>query len=59
VSPLKTLNRGYTILQDEKGKTLSSINDFAVGDQIKAILSDGKADFRVESREVGGNDEKE
>jgi exodeoxyribonuclease VII large subunit len=59
LSPLKTLNRGYTILQDEKGKTLSSINDFAVGDQIKAILSDGKADFRVESREVGGNDEKE
>ncbi|MFW6273397.1 MAG: exodeoxyribonuclease VII large subunit [Halanaerobium sp.] len=59
LSPLKTLNRGYSILQDETGKTLSSINDFAVGDQIKAVLSDGKADFRVESREVGDDDEKE
>ncbi len=59
LSPLKTLDRGYSILQDKKGNTLKSINDFAVGDQIKAILSDGKADFRVENREVGDADEKE
>jgi len=54
LSPLKTLDRGYTILQDQNKKTISSIRQTAAGDQLRARLSDGLLELEVKaSRKVG------
>lgn len=48
LSPLKVISRGYTILKKEDGTTVSSVSDAEHGEKIKAILSDGELDLRVE-----------
>jgi exodeoxyribonuclease VII large subunit len=54
LSPLKTLNRGYAILQDENDKTIKSISGIKNGDLLNARLSDGLAELEVKaSRKVG------
>jgi len=58
LSPLKTLDRGYAILQDENDKTIKSVNQIKNGDLLKARLSDGLAELEVKaSRKVGDIDE--
>lgn len=49
LSPLKTLDRGYSILQDQKGKTVKSVKQIKKGDQLQARLSDGLADLEVKT----------
>jgi len=54
LSPLKTLDRGYSILQDQKEKTIKSVSQIEAGDQLQARLSDGLADLEVKAiRKVG------
>ncbi len=47
VSPLATLERGYTILFDVDGKVLRSAQNVAVGTPLRARLADGELPLRV------------
>ncbi|MBO5178849.1 MAG: exodeoxyribonuclease VII large subunit [Clostridia bacterium] len=47
LSPLKTLNRGYSIIQNQEKKVIKSVNDVKVGDKINLILTDGNVDAQV------------
>ena len=42
LSPLKTLTRGYAILENEKRKVITSIKDVNSGDIVKVVLQDGE-----------------
>ena len=54
LSPLKTLARGYSILQNKDDQTVKSVEQLEKGDLLKARLSDGLADLEVKaSRKVG------
>jgi len=46
LSPLKTLSRGYAIIE-KKGKIVKSVKDLKKDDEIKLNLSDGKAIARL------------
>lgn len=48
VSPLKTVARGYSILQHGDGRIVRSVLDAAPGDRLSARLSDGELRVRVE-----------
>ena len=49
LSPLKTLTRGYSVVQNEStGKVIKSINDVKKDDRIDLVLSDGKIKAVVE-----------
>lgn len=41
LSPLKTLTRGYSIIEKEDGKVISSIENLNSGDNVKMIMADG------------------
>ena len=42
ISPLNTLSRGYTIVNDQNAKTVSSVENVSLNDKIELIMSDGK-----------------
>ncbi len=46
VSPLKTLSRGYAVVEKENCR-IKSISDVAVGDNIKVVLCDGTFSAKV------------
>ncbi len=48
LSPLKTLSRGYSVLQDKASKVIKSINDVKKDDKLNVTLSDGKISVVVE-----------
>ncbi|MFW6278893.1 MAG: exodeoxyribonuclease VII large subunit [Bacillota bacterium] len=57
LSPLKTLQRGYSICTTEEGKIITSIQDTGPGDQIKNRVVDGELTSKVqEIKKVGEND---
>ena len=41
LSPDGVINRGYSIMQDDKGKVVKSVKDVAINQKIKTILKDG------------------
>lgn len=43
ISPLNTLSRGYAIVQNENGKTISKVSDINENDIINISLADGAA----------------
>ncbi|MCC8362007.1 exodeoxyribonuclease VII large subunit [Lysobacter sp. A6] len=47
VSPLKTVARGYAILQHEDGRIVRSVQDARVGDRVSARLGDGQLPLKV------------
>ena len=49
LSPLKVLSRGYSIAEKD-GKTVKSINDLCLGDELSIILNDGKAICTVKEK---------
>lgn len=51
LSPLKILARGYSVLRDETGAMVSSVNKVREGDRVTALLRDGTVGLRVESIE--------
>ena len=51
LSPLKVLNRGFSITQDENGKVITSVKDVKVGDSITTIVKDGTINSKVEKVE--------
>ena len=42
LSPLKTLTRGYSVVEDEDGKVIKSVNDVSSNQKIKITVTDGK-----------------
>lgn len=47
LSPLKTLSRGYSIIEKENNQVVKSINDVQSGEKIKLILNDGNVNAEV------------
>ena len=47
LSPLATLDRGYSIAQQGSGKIIKSINELKLGDSFKLTLSDGSIEGNV------------
>ncbi|PZE22048.1 exodeoxyribonuclease VII large subunit [Paenibacillus xerothermodurans] len=57
LSPLKVMQRGYSLVYDEKEKQLiKSIQQVQIGDVLKLRLMDGKVDCHVWSMEERQND---
>ncbi|NMY40607.1 exodeoxyribonuclease VII large subunit [Pseudomonas sp. WS 5013] len=52
VSPLATLGRGYSILLDERGQAVRSAAQTHPGQRLKARLSEGELDVRVEDNHL-------
>ena len=48
VSPLATIARGYSILQDDAGRIVRSVQETSPGDRLAARLHDGTLQLRVE-----------
>ena len=48
VSPLATVARGFAILQREDGSVVRSVRDAEAGERLRARVSDGTLDVRVE-----------
>jgi exodeoxyribonuclease VII large subunit len=48
LSPLATLARGYAVISDEQGETITSIDGVVPGQSITARLNDGRIHGRVE-----------
>lgn len=51
LSPLKVLQRGFSLAQGENGKVVRSVGQLSVGESLSLYLSDGKAKCRVEELE--------
>lgn len=49
LSPLATLARGYAVVTDEQGRSLTSVAGVAPGDRLVARLADGRVHARAES----------
>lgn len=47
LSPLKTLARGYSILEDEEGKVIKSVKQLSKDQEINIILGDGKSKAKI------------
>lgn len=47
LSPLKTMMRGYSILQDEEGKIVNSVSKLEEGKEIKIRLFDGEKKAKI------------
>ena len=43
--------KGYSILEDEEGKVITSVNDISIGQVVKTTLKDGKINLSVVSKE--------
>lgn len=49
LSPLPTLDRGYSVIQDEQGRVLSSVQDITAGQALVARLKDGSVQATVDA----------
>jgi len=47
MSPLKTLERGYSIVQDEKQNVVNSVKNITEGDAVNIKIADGQLDCTV------------
>ena len=57
LSPLKVMERGFSIAYNENEKIIKSINDVEVGESITVSLSDGTVESKVIARKEGNNNE--
>jgi len=52
MSPKATLDRGYAIVADAEGTSVTSVNDVEPGDQLMVYLSDGQVFVEVDYQEA-------
>ncbi|GIX30755.1 MAG: exodeoxyribonuclease 7 large subunit [Porticoccaceae bacterium] len=57
VSPLETLQRGYAIALDGRGRVVRSVAQVAVGDPLEVRLADGALGCRVTARRPAADNE--
>ncbi len=55
VSPLKTLERGYAIVQNKRGKLISRVADTRTNDALTVTVSDGTLQCKVEAVSASDN----
>ena len=48
VSPLKTLGRGYSIIRDNQGAVVKTVDGVSAGDNLKSQMADGEIFFTVD-----------
>jgi exodeoxyribonuclease VII large subunit len=48
VSPLKTLRRGYSIIRDDRGAVVKTVDGISAGDNLKSQMADGEIFFTVD-----------
>ncbi len=53
LSPLKILERGYSVAKDERAKIIKKIDDIGIGGIIKLLLYDGSLGCTVNSKQKG------
>ena len=51
LSPLDKLNQGYAYVSDDKGATLTSVDQVAVGDRMTVYLKDGRLSAQVTDKQ--------
>jgi exodeoxyribonuclease VII large subunit len=49
ISPLATLQRGYSILTDANGHVVTDVRELSVGDKVEATVAIGRLIARVEA----------
>ncbi len=54
LSPLKVLERGYTVVKSSEGYIVSRLEQVNIGDALEVSLKDGKVDCKVISMKQGG-----
>ena len=47
LSPLKTLLRGYSVLENENGDIITSVNSLKEGNIIKIVMNDGNKNAKI------------
>ena len=47
LSPLKTLTRGYSVVEDSNGKVITSVKSLQKDDVVGLIMQDGKRNLKV------------
>jgi exodeoxyribonuclease VII large subunit len=52
INPMKVLDRGYTLITDESGRTLTSSKQVRAGTNINITMKDGKAEAEVKKVEM-------
>jgi exodeoxyribonuclease VII large subunit len=52
LSPLRVLERGYAVAQDDNGRVLRGVEDFRAGLAFRLRLADGQVSARVEQEET-------
>ncbi|KAB7708810.1 exodeoxyribonuclease VII large subunit [Bacillus aerolatus] len=57
LSPLKIMDRGYSLVYNEKNKLVKSSSDVQTGEQLKVQLADGSLTCQIQSIEVKNNGE--
>ncbi len=55
LSPLKVLERGYSVVKTSEGNIVSGLEQVSVGDSLEISLKDGKIDCNVISMKQGGS----
>lgn len=49
-NPMNILSKGYTLIQDIKGKTISHIDDFKLDSEYRIIVQDGELNAKILSK---------
>jgi exodeoxyribonuclease VII large subunit len=55
LSPLKVLERGYSVVKSSEGNVVSRLEQVSIGDNLEVSLMDGKIDCKVVSMKQGGS----
>ena len=53
LSPLLKLNQGYSYMEDEKGRQVSSVTQVAAGDEVGIYVKDGRVTAVVKKVQKG------
>ena len=56
LSPLKVLERGYSLTRAADGRVIAGVDDVAAGEQVTITLRDGELDTRVEGKSKKGKE---
>ena len=56
LSPLKVLERGYSLTRGADGRVIAGVDDVAAGEQVNIALRDGELRTRVESKRRKGDE---